>query len=145
MSSQPSFINRDVALLVLRLALGVVFLDYGWHHLFGVSGFTDAFANRFHIPLAEFSAPLVAGVEFFGGLAAVLGIFTRYAGFFLAVTMIVSTLQVKLPAGLAQGRDPLGLIGSWDLDLSLYAIAVALLLMGSGRFSLSQQLFKREI
>jgi putative oxidoreductase len=145
MSSQASFINRDVALLVLRLTLGLVFLDYGWHHLLGVSAFTDAFANRFHIPLAELSAPLVAGVELFGGLAAVLGIFTRHAGFLLAITMIVSTLQVKLPAGLAQGRDPLGLIGFWDLDLSLFAIGIALLLMGSGRLSLAWLLFRREI
>jgi putative oxidoreductase len=137
--------KQDAALLLMRLALGLVFLDYGWQHVSHVEGFTNAFADRFHIPLAEFSAPFVAWVELLGGLAVILGLFTRYAGLLLANTMVVSTLQVKMPAGLAQGRDPLGLTGFWDLDLSLFALGVALLLVGPGKYSLERMLFQREL
>lgn len=137
--------GQDVALLLLRLASGLIFFVYGWRHVADVTGFTEAFANRFHIPLAGLFAPLVAWVELLGGLAVVVGIFTRYAGLLLAVVMVVSTLQVKLPAGLAADRDLLGLTGFWDLDLSLFAMAGALILMGPGRFALESRLAQREL
>jgi hypothetical protein len=49
--------------------------------------------------------------------------------------MIVSTLTVKLPAGLEKGFDVLGLTNFWDIDLSLFTMGVVLLLMGPGRYS----------
>ena len=137
--------SQDMALLLLRLAGGLIFFVYGWRHVADVTGFTEAFANRFHIPLAGLFAPLVAWVELLGGLAVVVGIFTRYAGLLLAVVMVVSTLQVKLPAGLAADRDLLGLTGFWDLDLSLFAMAGALILMGPGRFALESRFSQREL
>ncbi len=137
--------SQDAALLLLRLACGLIFFVYGWRHVADVASFTEAFANRFHIPLAGLFAPLVAWVELLGGLAVIVGVFTRYAGLLLAVVMVVSTLQVKLPAGVAAGRDLLGLTGFWDLDLSLFVMGVSLLLMGSGRFALERKLFRGEI
>ncbi|MBI3460420.1 DoxX family protein [Candidatus Acetothermia bacterium] len=137
--------RRDLALLLIRIAFGVIFFFYGWRHITGLEGYTDAYANRFHIPFPSFFAPLVASLEIVGGAAALLGIFTRYVGLLLAIVMVVSTLTGKLPAGLAQGRDLLGITGFWDIDFSLFTMGVALLLMGPGKFAVEQLIFKREL
>jgi len=135
----------DLALLLLRIGLGLPFLLYGWLHVVDVEGFTRAFDERFGIPFPQLMGPFVAWVEFLGGAATLLGIFTRYAGLLLAITMVVSTLVVRLPAGLAEGRDALGLVGHWDLDLTLFVIGVALMVVGPGRYALEPKLFGREL
>lgn len=137
--------NHDLAILFIRLAFGLVFFVFGWLHVAGLEGYINAFADRFNMPLPNITAPLVAWVELLGGLAAIVGIFTRYAGLLLAITMLVSTLAVRLPEGLAEGRDPLGLIGHWDLDLLLFAIGMALMVVGPGKYALEQKIWKREI
>jgi putative oxidoreductase len=72
--------RRDLALLLVRIAFGLVFFVFGWRHVSGLEGYTNAFVARFHIPLAGITAPLVAWLELLGGAAALLGVFTRYAG-----------------------------------------------------------------
>jgi len=135
----------DLALLLLRVSFGLIFAIYGWLHVVDVAGFTDAFANRFNIPFASISAPFVAWVEFLGGIAAMLGIFTRYSGLLLAITMVVSTLVVRMPAGLQEGRDFLGLIGHWDFDLILFSVGIALMILGPGKYSVEKFVLKREL
>lgn len=137
--------RKGAALLMARVALGLVFIAYGWNHVVGMGGFIDAFSQRFHIPFPELLAPLTAWAEFLGGIAVLLGAFTRYAGLALAIVMVVSTFTVKLPAGLERGGSFLGLAGAWDLDLALFALGIALLLLGPGRLSLEMALFKREL
>ncbi|MBI3659675.1 DoxX family protein [Candidatus Acetothermia bacterium] len=137
--------QRDIALLLIRIAFGLIFCLYGWRHVTGLEGYTATFANRFHIPFPNVLAPLVAWVELLGGAAALFGFFVRYAGILLAVVMVVSTFAVKLPAGLAKGGDILGLTGFWDVDLSLFTMGITLLLMGPGRYALEQFIFKREL
>lgn len=137
--------RRDMALLMVRLAFGLIFLMYGWRHIVDLAGYTDAFVNRYYIPLPHVMAPFVAWLELLGGFAALLGIFTRYIGLLLAITMVVATFTAKLPAGLAAGQDPLGLSRFWDIDFALFTLGVVLLLMGPGKFALEQKLFKREL
>lgn len=137
--------KHDWALLLLRLAMGLIFIIYGWRHVSGLEGYTNAFANQFNIPLPEIMAPLAAYAELLGGVAVLLGILTRYAGAVLAVVMVVSTLTAKLPAGLANGNDFLGLTGFWDLDLTLFVMGVVLLLAGPGSLALERGLFGREL
>ena len=137
--------KQDLALLIVRVALGMIFIIYGWRHVAGLEGYTNAFANNFGIPLPEIMAPLAAYTELLGGAAVLLGVLTRYAGAALAIVMVVSTLTVKLPQGLANGNDFLGLTGVWDIDLSLFAMGVALLLVGPGAYSLERKLFGREL
>ena len=138
--------KKDLALLIIRIAFGLIFFFYGWRHLEGLDRYVQTF-TRAQIPFPEMLAPFVAGLELVGGAVAFLGIFTRYAGLLLAIVMIVSTLTVKLPGGLAQNprRDPIGITGAWDIDFALFTMGVVLLLMGPGKYALEHLIFKREL
>jgi putative oxidoreductase len=83
---------QDVLLLLARVALGAIFVQSGFGKLAGLAGFTAGLEGM-GVPLAAVLAPLGATVEFFGGLALVLGAWTRpaavlVAGFTVAATLI---------------------------------------------------------
>src|SRR3989338_2044079 len=84
---------RDFGLFVLRLSVGVVFIYHGWMKLTDIEG-TTAFFGSQGFPIAGALAYLVGLVEFVGGVAVVLGVFTKVAALFLAVVMVVALLTV---------------------------------------------------
>lgn len=135
--------RTDSALLVLRIALGFIFLVYGWLHVTGLEQFISAFDGKFGFPAPVFLATITAWGELLGGIAVLVGVFTRYAGALLAFIMAVAAVFVKLPNGLQEGRDIFGLTGFWDLDLTLFAVGIALLLAGAGKYSVDAWLAKR--
>jgi putative oxidoreductase len=121
--------RADLALLLLRVTVGVVFVAHGGQKIFAmglenvVAGFGQA-----GIPLAGIVAPLVAFGELLGGLALVAGFLTRIAGPGLALIMVGAILAVHLPAGFF-------LPHGYEFALTLLAAAVALALTGPGRYS----------
>jgi len=140
--------QRDLALLLVRIVLGGIFILYGWKHIEGLTGYTNLFV-ALNIPAAQVLAPLIAWLEFLGGIAILAGIFTRYSGLLLAGLMVVAILMVKFPAATANPEDILGLTNSqsasWNIDLSLLTMSLALLLLGPGKWSLEMALFKKEL
>jgi putative oxidoreductase len=129
--------RTDLALLVLRLVLGTVFLAHGGQKLFvfGLGGVQGAF-GQMGIPGAGVVGPLTAFVEFFGGLAVLTGLLTRLAGVGLAITMLGAIALVHLPAGFFA---PKGV----EFPLSLLGIAASLAIAGAGRYSLDHVLATR--
>lgn len=122
--------QTDVGLLILRVVAGVIFAAHGAQKLFvfGFSGVAGAF-GQMGVPMAEIVGPLVALVEFFGGLALIFGLLTRLAGVGLAVVMLGATMLVHLPAGFFA---PNGV----EFTLMLFGAAAALVFTGAGSFSL---------
>lgn len=121
--------GSNIALLVLRLALAVIFIYHGADKLFGatgIDGFT-AMLQGLGFPAPVFLAWVVGLVEFLGGIAVLLGVFTRYAATLIAIVMAVAFFSVKLGMGGLPAGDP---------DIALFAIAVALAIMGPGRWAL---------
>ncbi|HEU4827798.1 MAG TPA: DoxX family protein, partial [Gemmatimonadales bacterium] len=81
------------------------------------------------IPLAEIAGPAVALLEFFGGIALVLGFFTRIVALGLAANMLGAIFLVHLPSGFFA---PNGI----EFPLALMGGAIALALIGPGRWSI---------
>lgn len=86
--------------LVARLVVGWVFLWSGWsklHNLYPTPDFPGMIENfrGWGIPHPEIMAPFVSGVEFFGGLLLLLGLFTRLAATPLVIVMIVAIISAK--------------------------------------------------
>jgi putative oxidoreductase len=120
----------DAALVLLRVVLGVVFIAHGGQKLFqfGIAGTTAAFADM-GVVLPAMTAPVVAFVEFFGGIALVIGLFARVAAAGVAVVMLGAILMVHLPAGFF-------LPDGMEFALVNFAIAVAIAIVGPGAYSL---------
>ena len=83
--------NRDPLLLLGRVLLGSIFVISGYGKLMGLAAFAAGLEKN-GVPYASMLAPIGAGVEFFGGLAIVLGIETRYAALLMIAFVIVATL-----------------------------------------------------
>lgn len=126
----PAVGRMQAGLAVLRVIVGSVFAAHGAQKLFvlGLSGVTEGFAGM-GIPLPMVAAPAVALLEFFGGLALVVGLFTPWVAAGLAAVMLGATVVVHLPAGFFA---PKGI----EFTLTLFAAALTLALTGAGTWSL---------
>jgi putative oxidoreductase len=80
--------------LFARCVVGWVFLWSGWGKLQNLPQVTENFIG-WGIPFPQVLTPLTSGIEFFGGLFLILGLFIRIAGGALAVVMIVAIISAK--------------------------------------------------
>jgi putative oxidoreductase len=135
--SRPSDRQVNVGLIILRVAVGAIFLAHGAQKLFvfGLAGVISGF-EQMGIPLPGITGPLVAFVEFFGGLALIVGLLTRLAGLGLAVDMLGAMLLVHLSAGFFL---PNGI----EFTLALFAATLLLALTGAGAYSLDSTIEAR--
>ena len=106
---------------------------HGLPKLLDISNTQNSFMN---MGLPSELAIIIGLLEFIGGLAILLGVFTRIAAGLLAINMIGAILQVKLSKGF---------IGGFELDLLYFAIMISLILMGPGNISIEKNILKREI
>ncbi len=134
---------REYGLLFIRLALGAVFLAHGSQKLFGLFGGhglsgTIGFMDMMGLKPAAFWGTLLACGEFFGGLLALLGLLTRWAGLCIATIMSVAIFTVHLKNGFF--LDNKGI----EFAFSLLCMAMALVFFGGGKFSLDDLLWNKE-
>ena len=118
--------SASLGLAVLRVVVGIVFIYHGYDKFFtsGIAG-TTGFFTQIGAPLPGLAAPLVAVLEFAGGIALILGLFTRPIAGLLAINVLAAALfLVHLPNGFwAQN-------GGYEFVLTLAAASLALVLTG---------------
>jgi putative oxidoreductase len=80
--------------LIMRLIVGYVFMLSGWGKLNNLPQITQNF-TEWGIIFPKIMTPFVSGVEFFGGIMLILGLFTRIPAAMLAFTMLVAIKSAK--------------------------------------------------
>jgi putative oxidoreductase len=127
----------DAGLALLRVIVGVVFLAHGAQKVFqfGFAGVTGFFAQA-GIPLPEISAPFIALLELLGGVALILGLFTRVVALLFVIEMLVAVLFVHLRAGFF-------LPNGFEFALTLCVVSLVLAMTGPGAFSVDAALAGR--
>lgn len=134
MSALTKSTPNNIGITLLRVVLGVVFLLHGWQkfNTFTIAGTQASFAEM-GVPAAEIVAPIVTVLEIAGGVALILGLFTRPFALLLAVVSLGALATVHFSAGFFASD------GGYEFVLLLAAAALALALIGPGRFSVDRR------
>ena len=130
----------DIALLLLRAMIGVVFIAHGSQKLFGAfgGGGLEKAAKAmtgFGLEPGMFFAFLAGILEFGGGLLLLVGLLTPPAGLIITGEMVVAI-------AVSTGQKCFIAIGGlgYEYNLVLISISLALIIAGPGRLSFDHQL-----
>ena len=130
-----------IAPLATRIVIGLAFIEAGtgkFRHFENVVGFFDGLG----IPFPTFNAGLVASLETFGGIALILGLFTRFFAGGLSIKMVVALLtadKAKFLASLSVAAE------QTPTDITAFVFLLFLLWLvfdGAGKLSLDALLRK---
>jgi len=139
--------ENDLAALVLRVMLGVVFFPHGaqkvlgWFGGYGFAGTYDAFTNKMGIP--GLFALLAFAAEFLGSIGLIVGLFTRVAAFGIMCVMIVAVKMLHWQHGFFMNWFGQQKGEGFEYHLLVIAIAVALMIKGGGMLSADRVLTKK--
>jgi putative oxidoreductase len=127
----------NIALAVLRITVGAIFIAHGGQKVFtfGLGNVAGMFGHM-GIPLAGFMGPFVALLELLAGVALVLGLLTRLAALGLALYMLGAIRFVHFKGGFF-------LPSGYEFALALLSANIALMFAGSGAASLDGWLYRR--
>jgi putative oxidoreductase len=124
--------SLDLPSLVLRLAIGSLFIIHGFPKLTAAQRKQGgAWMKGMGMPAGMI---LFGGiVEFFGGLALILGLFVPIIASLAALWMLSTTWfsKTKLKKKYA---------GGYEIDITIILVAIALALLGSGIYSIDHLL-----
>lgn len=124
---------KDVALLAGRVLLALMFVMAGWSKIGGYAG-TQGYMEAMGVP--GFMLPLVILLELGGGLAVVLGLFTRSLSVLLAsFTLMAAFIFHYQPAEQMQ-------MLMFMKNVSVAGGFLALAAAGAGAFSVDARLGK---
>jgi putative oxidoreductase len=124
-----SFLKKfePFALVLLRCGLAVVFMYHGYPKLFGS---TERFVESFQaIGLPAYVVYVAGAIEFFGGLALALGLFTPFVGLLLLLDMAAAMWKYNFNQGIYAVRE-------YELPLILGLASLVVVMAGGGPYSL---------
>ena len=129
------FRSTDLAVTLLRVSLGSMFLAHGIALkllTFGLPGTALFFGS---VGLPGWLAYVTFAAEVIGGVMLVLGVHARFAAAALAPFMIGATLSVHAANGWVFTAPG----GGWEYPAYLTVLCVAQALLGDGAFALAPQ------
>jgi putative oxidoreductase len=121
----------DLALLLSRVALGVILLAHGWQKFneWTLDGTAAAFADM-GIPAATTAATFSTFVEMIGGAALILGAFTPVVALLNTLNLLGALVLVHASNGVFVGDN------GYELVLALAAGLIVIATLGAGKFSI---------
>lgn len=123
----------DVALLVVRVIVGVIFAAHGAQKLFGAFG-GPGLAEMVRL-MGPLGYPVTIG-EFFGGVGLVVGFLSRFSAASLIVIMLGAIAMVHGQHGFFLGQDPK--TAGFEYNLALIGLLAPILIAGPGRFAIGR-------
>jgi len=118
----------DLALLLMRLIVGAVFMTSGWSHV------KDPVARGKSIELSPAVTRVLGIAELAGGLGVALGVLTQLAAIGLILVML-GAIQKKIFVWRTGFWGKHGTDG-WHYDLMLVLMCLVIATTGGGRFVL---------
>jgi putative oxidoreductase len=125
----------DVALLVARVLVGIVFVAHGAQKLFG------AFGGPGLAAVVQQMGPLgylVTIGEFFGGLGLIVGFLSRFSAASLSVIMLGAIFRVHARHGFFMNWFGKQAGEGFEYHLLAIGVLLPILIAGPGRFALGR-------
>jgi putative oxidoreductase len=128
--------------LILRLTLGLVMFPHGaqkllgWYGGFGFDGTLGFFTGTMGLPWII--AFLIIMGESFGSLGLLVGFLTRFSAASIGVIMLGAITLVHLPNGFFMNWFGKQAGEGYEYHLLVLGIAIALTIVGAGRWSVDQ-------
>ncbi|WP_278313355.1 DoxX family protein [Lolliginicoccus levis] len=122
--------HRDIAVLIARIGIGIVFAAHGWQKLneTTIEGVQQYFTS-INAPLPEITAYLVTYLELGGGIALIIGALTPVVGLLLFANMTGAFFLVHVENGIFVTD------GGYELVLALGVSSLMIAAIGAGRIS----------
>jgi len=140
--------DNDIATLVIRVLLGVVFFPHGmqkllgWYGGYGFTGSMGFFTETLHIPaIFAFLAIMAEGL---GSLGLITGLLTRVAAFGIGMNMVVAVYMLHWQNGFFMNWFGNQKGEGFEYHLLVIAIAVALIIKGGGALSVDRALSNKK-
>ena len=122
---------QPLALLLLRAALGIIFITHGYPKLAHGAGMQSFFVEH---GLPGYFLYVAGVLELFGGGLLLLGLFTRGAALLLAIEMGVAIWKVHSSRGIL-------VVHEYEFPLAMAMACFALATIGAGLISIDHPLF----
>lgn len=129
--------QRDALLLVARILLMLLFVLFGFSKLTDYAG-TSAYMAAEGLPLPMLAAAVVIAMEFFVGVAIVLGFCTRPLALLLALYTLGTALIAHHYWTMAGAERMANMINFYK-NLSIIGGLLLLCLTGPGRYSIDRR------
>jgi putative oxidoreductase len=123
----------DCVILAARVLLVVLFLVFGWRKLTGFEG-PVAYFTQGGIPMPPVAAVIAVVMEFFGGLALLLGVATRPIALLLAVYTL-ATAFLGHPYWAMTGAAQAGAMINFYKNVSIMGGLLLLYVTGAGKYA----------
>ena len=139
--------SDDYAPLVARLVLGIVMFPHGaqkvlgWFGGPGLGGSMQFMHGMLHVP--TLFAVLAITAEFAGSLGLILGLLGRIAAFGIGIEMVVAVGIVHFTNGFFMNWSGQQKGEGFEFHLLVIALALIVVLKGSGAFSADRALTRR--
>jgi putative oxidoreductase len=125
-------LNLDLALLLLRLALGAILLYHGLPKIMNYGATVGGFQSM-HVPAPTLSAAYAIIAEVIGGILILLGIAVDLAGILVAIEMLGAIALVHWGNGFDFTK------GGWEHPFSVLIMALSVALAGPGDYSVGNR------
>jgi len=117
--------------LLLRVIVGVSMIMHGYPKLKNPKQ-TVQWTRGLGVPAAATYLAII--LEFFGGIALVIGLIVPIVAFFIALEMIGNTIlkRTKMKAPYLVGQNAV----AYEIDMTYLLLAITLIVLGAGFFSI---------
>ena len=117
--------------LLLRLVVGVTMMMHGYPKLKNPQQ-TVQWTKGLGVPAVATYLAIV--LEFFGGIAIIIGLIVPIVAFFIALEMLGNALlkKTKMKSPYLVGQNA----GAYEIDVTYLLLALTMIVLGAGAFSL---------
>ncbi|HUK50045.1 MAG TPA: DoxX family protein [Terriglobales bacterium] len=117
--------------LLLRVVVGVTMVMHGYPKLKNPKQ-TIGWTKGLGVPVVATWLAII--LEFFGGIALIIGLIVPIVAFFIMLEMIgnVSLKKTKMKSPYIAGQNP----AAYEIDITYLLLAVTLIVLGAGIFSI---------